>query len=155
MQRYVAQHKRDAHRKQHLRQVVFSGSANEEAVDQITERYDSEPAAEHAKREASGVAGHRQSDIAADKIVGAVRHVHDAHQPKGDRETAGEQKQERGEGNAVDRLKDAAVHERWTLLWRPRSAPVIRRGGIIACTARALGTPPASRSKTATRSRRS
>src|SRR5262249_3161973 len=111
MQRYVAQHKRDAHRKQHLRQVVFSGSAQEEAVDQIAERDDSESAAEHTKREASGVAGNRQSDIAPDKIIGAVRHVHDAHQPKGDRETAGEQKQERGEGNAVDRLKDAAVHK--------------------------------------------
>jgi hypothetical protein len=40
-----------------------------------------------------------------------VRHVYDAHQAKGNCETAGEQEQERGEGNAVDRLKDAAVHK--------------------------------------------
>src|SRR5262245_39210152 len=123
MQRYVAQHKRDAHRKQHLRQVVFSGSANEEAIDQIAERDDSEPAAEYAKREASGVAGDRQSDVAPDKIIGAVRHVHDAHQPEGDRETAGEQKQERGEGNAVDRLKDAAVHKTLDVAMAAAHAP--------------------------------
>ena len=91
--------------------MVFSGSADEEAVDQIAERDDREPAAEHAEREASGVAGNRQSDVTAEKIIGAVRHIHDAHQPEADRETAGEQKQQRGEGNAVDRLKDAAVHK--------------------------------------------
>ena len=66
VQRYVAQHERDAHCEQHLRQVVFSGSANEEAVDQVAERDDSEPAAEHAKSEATGVEGNRESDVAAD-----------------------------------------------------------------------------------------
>src|SRR5262249_56962672 len=134
-----------------------------EAVNQIAEGEDSEPAADHAKREASGVAGNRQSDVAADEIIGAVRHVYDAHQAKGNRETAGEQEQERGEGNAVDSLKDAAVHKTLDVALaaaqtagdRREAPPGDRRRGITAYKARALGTPPASRSKTARRSHRS
>jgi hypothetical protein len=41
-----------------------------------------------------------------------VRHVDDAHQSEADGETAGEQEQQRGEGHAVDRLEDAALHEK-------------------------------------------
>ena len=94
LQRHVADHERDAHREQHLRQVVFAGSADQEAVDQIAQRDDRQPAAEYAEREASGVAGDRQADIAAEKVVGAVRHIDDAHQPEGEREAAGEQEQQ-------------------------------------------------------------
>ena len=62
-----------------------------------------------------------------------MRHVHDAHQPKGKRETAGEQEQERGEGNAVDRLKDAAVHKTLDIAVAaggraPQAPPVIDAG---------------------------
>ena len=92
--------------------MVLAGAADQEAIDQVAERDDREPAAEYAEREAAGVAGDREADIAAEKIIGAVRHVHDPHQPEAEREAAREQEQERGEGDAVDRLKDAAVHER-------------------------------------------
>ena len=88
---------RDADGEQHLRQMIFADAADEEAIDQVAERDDRKPAAKHAKLEAAGAAGNRIADIAAKKIIGAVRHVHDAHQPEAERESAREQEQQRGE----------------------------------------------------------
>ena len=90
--------------------MVLAGAADEEAVDQVAERDDGEPAAEHAEREAAGVAGDGEADVAAEEVVGAVRHVDDAHEPEGEREAAGKQEQQCRQRDAVDRLKDGVVH---------------------------------------------
>ena len=82
LERDVADHEGDADGEQHLRQMVLAGAADQEAVDQEAERDDGEPAAEHAEREAAGVAGDGEADVAAEQVVGAVRHVDDAHQPE-------------------------------------------------------------------------
>ena len=50
-------HEGNADSQQHLRQMVLACAADQEAIDQIAERDDREPAAEYAECEAAGVAG--------------------------------------------------------------------------------------------------
>src|SRR5262249_53488496 len=108
----AADDKGDPDSEKNLREMIFPGTANEVTIDQIPDRNDREAATEHAKREASSVPCDRQANVATEQIVGAVGHVHDAHQAEAEREPASEQEQEGGEGNTVDRLEDAAVHEK-------------------------------------------
>src|SRR5262249_11259814 len=121
LERDVADNEGDPDSEKNLREMIFPGTANEVTIDQIPDRNDRQAAPEHAKREASSVPCDRQANVATEQIVGAVGHVHDAHQAEAEREPASEQEQEGGEGNTVDRLEDAAVHEK-SLYERVRGA---------------------------------
>jgi hypothetical protein len=110
--------------------MVLAGAAEEEAVDDEPQHHHCEPAGDEREREAAGRARDREADVPAEQVVGAVRHVHHAHQPERKREAAGEQEEQRGERDAVDRLEDGARHrEDSKRTARPRIFP---RGGRAA-----------------------
>ena len=102
--------------------MVLAGAAEEEAVDEVAEHDHRQAAGDEREREAAGRARDREADVTAEQVVGAVRHVHHAHEPEREREAAGEQEEQRGERDAVDRLEDGARHrDRWGAALRTRN----------------------------------
>ncbi len=92
--------------------MIVAGRANEIAVDQEAKDNDRKTAAKHGQFEAAARADDRETNIAAEQIIGAISHIDDAHESERQREAAGEQKQQRTERDAVDGLEDCALHER-------------------------------------------
>src|SRR5688572_27742188 len=88
---HLADDEGDADGEQYLRQMIAADRADEETIDKIAEYNDREAATQNGEFEAAGRTHHRIADIAAKQIVRAIRHVDDAHQPKGEREPARQQ----------------------------------------------------------------
>ena len=57
-----------------------------------------------------GLPEHRQPNVAPQQVVGTMRHVHDAHHAKNERQPASEQKQQRAIRDAVEELSNPQFH---------------------------------------------
>ena len=57
-----------------------------------------------------GLPDHCQPNVASQQVVGAMRHVDDAHHAKDERQPASEQKQQRTIRDAVEELSNPQFH---------------------------------------------
>src|SRR5947209_1666026 len=112
--------------------------AQEAALDEDTHQADGRAAGAHPHEEVPGVLRHAEADIAAHQVHATVCQVGDAHQAEDKGKAAGDQKEEGGEGQAVEDLEqqERRIH-------RPSS--VVRAGPSPSRLARSSqkGKPPA------------
>ena len=106
-QREIVEHEGDAERQQHLAQLVAADEAQQALVEHEADRRDRRHGAKAAEHEAAGLDRHGVADVAAEQIERAMRQIDDAQQPENQREAARHHEQQRGEGQSVEKLKDA------------------------------------------------
>jgi hypothetical protein len=105
-QAHLADDESHTHGQQHLGQVIAADRPDQEAVDEIAQHHDGQPANHKRQFKAAGNADDGQADIAAQQVIRAVGHVDHAHQAERQREPAGQQEQQCRERDAVDGLEN-------------------------------------------------
>ena len=136
-QHQILDHQRDAEGREQLEQLRLVVDATQQRhLDERAERGDGEASHERRRPEADRAARALDAavgDISAEHIEGAVREIDDARHAENDRQSAGDEKQRAGAGEAGDELDEVEGQE--------------RSGGARKCGWGAALTPAISRKR--------
>src|SRR4030095_2527343 len=102
----ILEDEREPHRGEHLAQLLSAETLEERVPLRDADQRDRESAHDHGGDEAAAAPDDCESNVAAEQIVGAVRHVHDAHDAEDEREAAGQEKEQGAVRDSVEELTD-------------------------------------------------
>src|SRR4029450_10097298 len=126
-ERQVLEDEGEAHRGQHLPQLLAAQPLEERVPLGDADERDGQGTDQHGEDEAAAAPDRREGDVAAEQVVRAVRHVDDAHHAEDEREPPRQEKEEGAVRHAIEELTDPEVHDGARLYYRRGIADHRRR----------------------------
>src|SRR5574341_1336798 len=123
----------DAHRQEHLPEIVALDRPEEHALDEHAREGHGERGGAERQVEVPGSREHGHADVAAEQAERAVSDVDDLHHAEDQREAAADEEQQGGVGDAVERLVDPELH-----LATPPPRLTVLAGWVVAAVDRLL-----------------